>query len=73
MRTAIAVEKGITKIPWQLVCRVYRMSGFRMLIPRGKEECLIVFDTYNDALDGMRLLGDMEKRIERYGSRGESE
>ena len=30
MRTAIAVEKGITKIPWQLVCRVYRMSGFRM-------------------------------------------
>ena len=73
MRTAIAVEKGITKIPWQLVCRVYRMSGFRMLIPRGKDECLIVFDTYSDALDGMRMFGEMEKRVVKYGNGSEIE
>ena len=73
MRTGIVVEKGITKIPWQLVCRVYRMDGFRMLIPRGKDECLIVFDTYNDALDGLNILTGMEKRVVKYGDGSEIE
>ena len=73
MKTGVVVEKGITKIPWQLICRIYRMVGFRMLIPRGREECLIVFDTYNDALEGLRFLNNMEKRVVKYGNGSEIE
>ena len=56
MRIGILVPRGITEIPWTLIYVVYMMEGFRMLIPRGKSECLLVFDNYNEALRAMDRL-----------------
>ena len=55
-RYGLIVEKGVTEIGWQLVCRICRMNGFRMLMPRDKHSCLIVFDSYSEAMEALNRL-----------------
>jgi len=55
-RYGLVVERGITEIGWQLICRILRMRGFRMLMPRDRHSCLIVFDSYSEAMEALNRL-----------------
>lgn len=53
---SLVIQKGITEIAWQTLCRIFRMPGFRMLVPRSRHSILVTFDSYEEAMDALDRL-----------------